>query len=240
MNKNMKNKEGSNYQDLIKTIAILSMVIDHLGLYLFPECDSMRLIGRIAMPIFCFFAGYNFKGKPKNLILLYGVSLYIVTTILFSEFLETNILISIYLGQCYIFIFHDQLKRFFYSGYPHVIFAALLWHFTKDSIDYGSLSISIMILGYIAKHDKNHFKLASSISIILQIFHTIKIFNFPIYIVISIGIAQYLIMILMDLNSRIYINLNILSRNVLFIYFAHLIIIQLIWYYKNYGIFEVL
>ena len=229
----MKNIECSNYQDLIKTIAIFAMVIDHLGLYLFPEYPVMRLIGRIAMPVFCFCAGYNFKGKPNNCILLYGILLYIMSTLLFFEFMETNILISIYLGQCYIFIFHDKLKKFFYTGYLHVIFITLLWSFTRDYIDYGSLAISIMILGYIAKHDKKYFALSFFIVTIFQMFHIITVFTFSIYVVVVICIVEYLIMILTDLNTRIYINLNVISRNALFIYFVHLIVIQLIWFYRN-------
>jgi len=231
---NIKYKNTSNYQDLIKVLALTAMVIDHLGLYLFPEHQVMRLIGRTAMPAFCFFAGYNFHNKPRNSILFYGLSLYAINTIIFFQFQTTNILISMYLGQCYIFLFRDKLKKFFYTGYIHVVLLAIFWSVTKDIIDYGSLAISIMVLGYIAKHDKSHFKLAIFISIIISIFHTITVFNFfPIYVVI-IGILQFLSMIIRDPNSQITINLNIISRNMLLIYFLHIIIIQIIFVYKSY------
>ena len=38
--------------DLLKVIAIVTMLIDHTGLLLFPELRIMRTIGRIAFPIF--------------------------------------------------------------------------------------------------------------------------------------------------------------------------------------------
>lgn len=38
--------------DLLKLIAIITMLIDHTGLLLFPELRLMRTIGRIAFPIF--------------------------------------------------------------------------------------------------------------------------------------------------------------------------------------------
>ena len=38
----------------LKMIAIITMVIDHVGYILFPENMTFRAIGRIAFPIFCF------------------------------------------------------------------------------------------------------------------------------------------------------------------------------------------
>lgn len=39
---------------VLKLIAAVSMLIDHAGLLLFPEQDWMRLVGRLAMPIFAY------------------------------------------------------------------------------------------------------------------------------------------------------------------------------------------
>lgn len=41
----------------LKIIACISMLIDHIGYVLFPDVTVLRLIGRIAMPIFAFFIG---------------------------------------------------------------------------------------------------------------------------------------------------------------------------------------
>lgn len=41
----------------LKIIACLSMLIDHVGLVLFPDVTAFRLIGRLAMPVFAFFIG---------------------------------------------------------------------------------------------------------------------------------------------------------------------------------------
>ena len=45
----------------LKLIAILTMTIDHMGYYLFPMDDWMRLVGRIAMPIFAFLCAESFR-----------------------------------------------------------------------------------------------------------------------------------------------------------------------------------
>jgi len=44
----------SRETDLLKLIAIFAMFVDHLGAALFPGVREMRIIGRIAFPIFCY------------------------------------------------------------------------------------------------------------------------------------------------------------------------------------------
>lgn len=42
-------------RNILKSIACISMLIDHIGYLLFPNILIFRLIGRLAMPIFSFF-----------------------------------------------------------------------------------------------------------------------------------------------------------------------------------------
>ena len=44
-------------RNVLKIIACISMLTDHIGYVLFPDVAALRLIGRIAMPIFAFFIG---------------------------------------------------------------------------------------------------------------------------------------------------------------------------------------
>lgn len=41
-------------REILKWIAIITMTIDHLGAILFPEHLVLRIIGRLAFPIFCY------------------------------------------------------------------------------------------------------------------------------------------------------------------------------------------
>lgn len=50
---------------LIKIIAIITMTVDHVGLLLFPDSDIFRIIGRIAMPLFCLLIAYGVT-KTRN------------------------------------------------------------------------------------------------------------------------------------------------------------------------------
>ena len=38
----------------LKIIAMLSMLADHIGVQLFPDLQILRIIGRLALPIFAY------------------------------------------------------------------------------------------------------------------------------------------------------------------------------------------
>lgn len=243
----ISNKNQPNYQDLLKTLAILTMIIDHIGLYLYPESMVMRVIGRTAMPVFCFFAGYNFHDKPKTKIIIWGVLLHVYTTIIFKHFITTNILIPIYLGQCYIYYFRKSITHLFYSGYCHVIAMVILWYISGAIIDYGTLVIAIMILGFIAKQEPKNLKLCCFIAIFTIFTHSIfnvlaisfsdlNFSNTNLNLNIILLISTYILMIMKDYSQKISLNLKWISRNVLYIYCVQLVVFQFLCVYKyTYG-----
>ena len=40
---------------IFKIIAMVTMLIDHIGMILFPNIAILRIIGRLAFPIFAYF-----------------------------------------------------------------------------------------------------------------------------------------------------------------------------------------
>ena len=48
-------KEGFVNSTLLKLLALIFMTVDHVGMLLFSNNDAMRIIGRLAFPIFAFF-----------------------------------------------------------------------------------------------------------------------------------------------------------------------------------------
>ena len=47
-------------RDVLKLIAILSMLIDHVGKLFFPNILFLQIVGRLAFPIFAFFIAEGF------------------------------------------------------------------------------------------------------------------------------------------------------------------------------------
>jgi len=47
--------------DILKIIAIVTMIIDHIGLFLYPQTMIFRIIGRISFPIFAYHIAVGYK-----------------------------------------------------------------------------------------------------------------------------------------------------------------------------------
>ncbi len=61
-------------RNVLKIIALISMIIDHIGLVFFPEYIVFRLIGRLSFPIFAFFIAegwYYTHSKKKYTLLMF-------------------------------------------------------------------------------------------------------------------------------------------------------------------------
>ena len=60
---------------MLKIIAMISMVIDHVGDMIFPELLWLRMIGRLAMPVFafCITEGYIHTRNRKKYLLRMGI-----------------------------------------------------------------------------------------------------------------------------------------------------------------------
>ena len=68
-------KKTGMSQEMLKLIACVTMLIDHTGAVLFPQYLSLRVIGRIAFPIYCFLLaeGVFYTRSPQKYGLRLGV-----------------------------------------------------------------------------------------------------------------------------------------------------------------------
>lgn len=92
---------------LLRLIALISMMIDHAGLALFPDIGLFRCIGRLAFPIYCFLIakGYlhtrSIAGYGRRLLLLAILSEIPFDMLIFGRMVspvEQNVLFSLLLG----------------------------------------------------------------------------------------------------------------------------------------------
>ena len=64
-----------NSHDVVKVLAIAAMVIDHAGWLFVDNNVWMRIVGRLAAPLFFFLVGYSGSYRFKPEILMLGVAL---------------------------------------------------------------------------------------------------------------------------------------------------------------------
>lgn len=97
----------------LKIIAILSMTIDHIGYFLFPKIRILRILGRVAFPIFAFLTAVSMqysKNKIKHICVLLGCGLiFSLVASLFSHRLVPNVFIDLGLGAlCCLLLFNKN------------------------------------------------------------------------------------------------------------------------------------
>ena len=150
----------------LKVIAIITMIIDHVGAVIFKEYDIFRIIGRISFPIFCFLLveGYfytrNVYKYLGRLILFAVISEPLYDRLFYGKWLyasKGNVFITLSLGLIFMIIsekFHSILEKY-------IVFIVFLIMGTYIPMDYGMNGIA-MIGGFYL------FRTKKTISIIYQ------------------------------------------------------------------------
>lgn len=240
-------KYGSfNSYDLLKVVAIITMIIDHIGFFFYPSVEIYRAVGRISYLLFAFCIGYN-KQYSFNFILLYLAILMLMSAFIGNP--ESINLCNIFY-ESFLFaviitrLFMNYLTSMLISNNKIILTSFILWclsFYTMPLFQYGSPGIAIALCGYLCKEKKSTLFYRIFLFINLALFAAILIdlFNFSLECIILI-IIEYLVIFKLLENFSIYkINLNqylnkimiFLSRRSLMIYFIH---------YQIFSIFHIL
>ena len=114
----------------LKILACIFMFIDHLGYFFFPNNEILRIIGRLAMPLFAFFiaeGAYYKKNKIAYLanILLLGL---IISSVTFAATKEINIdiLVSFSLSLILIFIKDEIVDSIYFKNKNKTIIYSII------------------------------------------------------------------------------------------------------------------
>ena len=195
------NKLNQN-TNLLKLIAIISMLIDHIGAVFFPNTTILRCIGRLAFPLFfyCTFIGYF---KTKNL-KKYIIRLFILAVIsepiyilLFNRY-ELNVCFCLIFELLFLYLL-DNKK---YLEYIILLTISILF---IPITSYLLMSIFLVPIFYYTKNTKWLFSISY---ILFYILLTYAGYGF----VYLFSIFSLLLIILND-------NKNIKINNKLFYYF---------------------
>jgi hypothetical protein len=137
----------------LKWIAIITMIIDHIGAVFFPQTMVLRAIGRLAFPIFAFAIaeGCIHTKDMKKYALRLGVFALlseIPFDLAFSQTLlslhHQNVFFTLCLGVVGIYFFERINEKIPYLGVFAIIFVGLLAEYLQ--MDYGIFGV-LMIFG---------------------------------------------------------------------------------------------
>lgn len=186
---------------ILKIIAVISMVFDHLGYVLFKKFTFMNYLGRLSFPIFAFSIseGYihtkNLKKYFYRLLIFAFISQipYMLFINNFTNNFTLNILFTLSLGLLVITVYDKSKNKLL-----GLLFVALCATFAQYlHFDYGWFGIAIIFIFYIFKNKKLYMNLSFCIITFINYF----------YSYVTTSITEYLFIILFCLLSLILINL---------------------------------
>ena len=98
----------------LKLIALVTMTVDHVGYFLFPEIEVLRYIGRLAFPIFAYMIGegcLHTHDLRRYFVRIFALGVFCqVFEVAFDGSWYLNVLLT-FSGSIVIWYFADRLRR---------------------------------------------------------------------------------------------------------------------------------
>ena len=236
---------------MIELVAVVSMIIDHVGFVFFPEMIIFQIIGRLSFPLYAYLIALGYSRTKNSIIYFFRVLVLAIVSQWFFNYLISpiklnvcftlsfsikwffNYLISpIKLNVCFTLSFSIISLIVFESNrinkvlklflYILILFLALLL-----GCEYGSYGILLVLLFHLYirnQHDKT-YKIYAITSIILLIIVSMFVFSFSIihlYSILSLPI------ILLTPKNIQKIKVNSIKHINYLVYPLHLLIMFLI------------
>jgi hypothetical protein len=248
MKKLKKDIDRPNLYDYLKIIALLTMLIDHIWYYVFPEYSFLRVIWRISFPIFLFLVWFSWSYSwrwdiPIIGFLLRGFSFSIYEKYWFWDW-NANILIWITITRLFLNIIN---KKWWRRAIIISFFFILLHPLFNKYVDYWSLSFFFALRWRIARYHKKYF-FFWIIPLIWAIVNSINIFDFwfkqwdykYLWIICFLFFVFYLLALVLSKENinlqtwkkwRDFIILGF-SKHALAFYWIHIVILSFLWLFR--------
>ncbi len=143
-------KELTSY-DLLKTFAVVFMVVDHVGFYFFPDDNWWRVAGRLCVPVWFFLIGYA-NSRDLSPRLWAGAVILICSDILAGlYFFPLNILASMLIIRLSIDGLMQRALRSVSHFWAVITMLFLLAIPSGMVFEYGTLGFILAIFGYLLR-----------------------------------------------------------------------------------------
>lgn len=205
-----------NLESLLKLIAIIAMTLDHVGLFFLSDNSMLRVIGRLALPIFGFFMGKNLGLSKSSSVLRYNLILpaFLVQILMYALMIDKiNILFSFLLSSCFVKYYRVLNLQYLNKSIVIIILTLGLYSiFSELNIEYKLLPFVFMTIGYISVNTRSRkvFVILTIVSFVLYFIYTYREFseyfgNYGLILFLLEMVVLCLIFICLDYRVLIYI-----------------------------------
>ena len=229
--------------DLLKSLAVVLMVVDHAGYYFYPEEAWFRVLGRVCVPIWFFLIGYANSRDIGPRLWIGAAVLIVASAVMGMGIFPLNILVTmIVLRLCLDHVMAAARKT------PQALWQAaalfsLLGLISAYAFEYGTLAIVMAMFGWLVRHGDAYPDRGRQAPMFMvfsaMIFIVLQSLSFPCDYVQMVVMALLIIMVMSGLfffkpvvfegtGTVILSPLRLLGRYTLEIYVVHLLLFKLI------------
>ncbi len=137
--------------DLLKCAAVVCMVLDHIGHFIFPDEPGWRVVGRLAAPVFFFLIGYARSWSVPRSWLVFGAILTALDLASPQGSQHLNILLVFALLRLFFAMAGPTLRRQWQFPFLAGCVFALFLPFAGEWIEYGMEGPLIALAGWMAR-----------------------------------------------------------------------------------------
>lgn len=140
--------------NLLKLIAIVAMVVDHVGGEFFPQYTFCRWIGRMAFPIFCYCltVGLLYTHDIKKYLMRLGVFALISQPFWILAFHSNDILGNLFNMNIFFTLFISLLTVWGFKEKKWLLFGACLVIIGFFNFDYSFTGVILMLIFYLCRN----------------------------------------------------------------------------------------
>lgn len=231
-----------NSYDILKCVALLTMVIDHVGVFLLPDVEMLRAIGRMAFPLFLFLVGYSRSYRITPGIIVGAVLLVITDLATFHALFALNILVSIILTR--LLLAWLERRSLLEDNPMQIWIAALVWLLpTMVLAEYGSMALLFALCGYYAREGMRGQKYAVFFAITFLLHAALEQMSFafsaPALLLMLIGLGWCALRLWRFALEPVFAGVPLamhqllcfFARNTLLLYVLHVMLLQVIGFY---------
>ena len=167
------NEKGCMTGNQLKILAAIAMTVDHLGAYIFTDIYILRVIGRLAFPIFAFMIaeGCQYTKNPKKYLLLMAGLAAVYQLVYFgvTHSLYQCILVTFSLSIAFIFTIKNYInRRTFLNGVLVIGTLIAVYGITEIlpkvksgfSVDYGFCGVLVPVFVFLGKEKSDKLFMA--------------------------------------------------------------------------------
>jgi len=155
-------KDLTSY-DLLKTAAVILMIIDHVGAYYMPDIIWMRLAGRLCVPIWFFLVGYAHSRDTGLYLWVAALVLIVSDFIAGMNIFPLNILVTILIVRFVLDFYMKIVLRHFLLFWVGALLLLFFAPPTLYIVDYGTQGLILAVFGYLVRHYQDDARKRASV-----------------------------------------------------------------------------